>query len=136
MDVIDTIAGLLADDDAGTDTDPTSMRIPTPLRTAAKLAHQHLDAPTATDMAVAGLRNAIEVALIRASLDAHYDRHPETRPSLGAIAIAIAAQDRHPLAEHPEKILAAAAQAGDRVTTPREVLVWADASMHTSAGQA
>jgi hypothetical protein len=38
------------------------------------------------------------------------------------------------MADLPEQILAAAAQAGDRVSTPREVLVWAEASMQMAAG--
>lgn len=134
MDLIDEIAGLLAEEEGRVETDPTSMRIPAPLRRAARLAHEHLGAPTATDMAIAGLREAIETALIRAALDAHYDHHPDTRPTIGHVAVALAAQDRHPLAEHPDQILAAADRAGDRVSTAREVLIWAEASAQAAAG--
>lgn len=127
MDVINRIIGLLGTDSDSADTDPTSMRIPSPLREAAKLAHEHLGAPSATAMAVAGLRETIETAVIRAALDDHYAEHPSARPSLGEVAVALAGQDRHPLADDPDRILQAAKDAGARVQTAREVLIWAEA---------
>lgn len=128
MDVIDRIVDLLNSDADSGDTDPTSMRIPSSLREAARLAAEHLGAPSVTSLAVAGLREAMETAVVRASLDDHYAQHPSARPSMGEVAVAMAAQDRHPLADYPERILAAANEAGDRVSTPREVLIWAEAS--------
>lgn len=128
MDVIADINRLLDLDDAATT--GTSMRIPRALRDAAALAVEQLGvAASVTELTTTALREALEAVAVRAALDAHYDSHPTTRPDPAEIAVAIAVQDGHPLAGHPDRIHAAyeAMRRLDREPTPRNILVWAEA---------
>jgi hypothetical protein len=99
----------LLEDAGSADTVVTSVRQPAALREALKVAIElGLDA-TANDAAVAALRDRLDTFAQRLALDAHYQRHPEVRPSLADQALAAARLDGDPLAEQPE-ILARAAR--------------------------
>lgn len=63
------------------------------------------------------------------ALETHYQQHPEARPSLVEVALALAAQDGSPLAERPDLIERAAAQVTSRHpdADADDVLLWAEA---------
>jgi len=106
------------------------MRIPTALRDAAALAVKELGvAPSATALTAAALRATLEAAVMQAALDAHYQRHPDARPSLGDLAVAAAELDGHPLADEPERIHQAASELVERHpdASPEDVVLWAEA---------
>jgi hypothetical protein len=128
LEAIDQIQRLL---DAGEGaTVNTSMRLPTSLRQAAALAVAHLGvAASTTSLTVAALRQVLETAVMEAALQAHYRQHPEAEPSLAEVALALAAQDRSPLASEPELIERAAAEVAARRpgADADDVLLWAEA---------
>jgi hypothetical protein len=128
LEAIDQIQRLL---DAGEGaTVNTSMRLPTSLRQAAALAVAHLGvAASTTSLTVAALRRVLETAVMEAALQAHYRQHPEAEPSLAEVALALAAQDRSPLASEPELIERAAAEVAARRpgADADDVLLWAEA---------
>jgi hypothetical protein len=108
----------------------TSMRIPRALRDAAALAVSELGAaPSTTALANSALRATVEAAVLQAVLDDHYVEHPDTRPALGALAIAAAEIDGHPLSSQPERLRRAAAEIAARHphATAEDVLLWAEA---------
>lgn len=125
---LDEINRLL--DEASDETVNTSMRLPVHLRDAAALAVAHLGiAASTTTLTAAALRQALETAVMDSALQAHYNQHPEARPSVAEVALALAAQDGSPLAERPALIRAAA----DAVLALHpdadadDVLLWAEA---------
>lgn len=126
--VLDKIVTLL---DAGDETSVnTSMRLPSSLRDAASLAVEHLGLATSTTaLTAAALRSAIETAVMAAALEAHYDLVPHSRPTLAETALALAAQDSSPLADHPELIKQAAADvvAHRPNADADDILLWATA---------
>jgi len=131
---IDEINRLLdAEDDV---TVNTSMRLPVNLRDAAALAADRLGAASSTTtMTASALRQMLETTVMDAALRVHYDKHPETRPTLAEVAQALARQNGSPLAARPEVIEAAA-----RAVTARhpnadadDVLLWAEAQLEMSA---
>ena len=131
---IDEINRLLdAEDDV---TVNTSMRLPVNLRDAAALAADRLGAASSTTtMTASALRQMLETTVMDAALRVHYDKHPETRPTLAEVAQALAQQNGSPLAARPEVIEAAA-----RAVTARhpnadadDVLLWAEAQLEMSA---
>jgi hypothetical protein len=71
----------------------------------------------------------LETFAQRTALTAHYDRHPEARPSLAELALAAAELDGDPLADEPALLR----QAVDEVVavkpdaTSDDVRVWAAA---------
>ena len=95
----------------GSDTDETvvtSVRQPSRLREALKLAVDlGLDA-TANDAAVAALRDRLDTFAQRLALDAHYAAYPGVRPSLAEHALAAARLDGDPLADRPDLLTWAA----------------------------
>jgi hypothetical protein len=108
----------------------TSMRLPDNLREAAALAVGALDlAPSATTLTTDALRAALEHLAFRAGLEAHYEAHPQVRPSLAQIALARAEQDGSPLADDPVSIERAAAdiQRMHPDADAGDVLIWAEA---------
>jgi hypothetical protein len=128
MQAVDRIIELL-DRDMGK-TSNTSMRIPTALRDAAAIAVRELGvAPSTTAMTAAALRTRLEAAVMQAVLDDHFRQYPETRPSLGDLAVAAAELDGHPLAGEPARIRQAALEVEARHpdAEPRDVLLWAEA---------
>ena len=125
---IDEINRLL--DEASAETVNTSMRLPLYLRDAAALAVAHLGvAASTTTLTATVLRQALETAVMDAALQAHYAQHPEVRPSLAEVALALAAQDGSPLAERPALIHAAAAAVIARHpdADADDVLLWVEA---------
>jgi len=122
------IGALLDRDDATTKN--TSMRIPVALSAAAAVAVDELGlAASTTTLTTDALRTALEAAVLRAALDAHYRDHPSARPDLGDVAVATAQLDGHPLAATPEVIRRAADDVAARHpdATPDDVLLWAEA---------
>src|SRR5215470_7618616 len=112
------------------ETSNTSMRIPTALRDAAALAVRDLGAaPTTTALTTAALRATLEVVVMQAVLDDHYERHPASRPDLGDLAVAAAQLDGHPLAAEAERLRSAAAEIAGKHpdASPDDVLLWAEA---------
>lgn len=119
-------------DVTGDETVNTSMRLPAALRDAAALAVEQFDAaPSTTTMAANALRQALETLVMETALRLHYEQHPEAKPTLIEVALALAAQDGSPLAGRPEVIAAAA----DAVVSRRpgadadDVLLWAEAQL-------
>ena len=86
----------------------TSVRLPIALRDAAALAAAMGLVESASEATVAGLRRSLEAVAQRAILDAHYERHPEARPSLAEVALAAAELDGSPLAADPALLRRAA----------------------------
>ncbi|MBW3643335.1 MAG: hypothetical protein KY447_10520 [Actinobacteria bacterium] len=134
MEVLDRINELLDADDATTVN--TSMRLPVTLRDAAALAVEHLGvAPSTTTLTAAALRSALETTLMDAALQAHFVAHPQARPSLAEVALALAAQDGSPLALRPKVIERAAAEVVARRADADadDVLLWAEAQQAAKA---
>lgn len=128
LTVLDQINRLLDAEDETTVN--TSMRLPTALRDAAALAVDQLGVASSTTMMTAGaLRQALETAVMTAALEAHYRQHPEARPSLAQVALALAAQDGSPLAQRPDLVERAAAEVLARHPDANadDVLLWAEA---------
>lgn len=108
----------------------TSMRLPVALRDAAALAVAKLGvSASTTTLTAAALRGALETAVMEAALQAHYVRHPDARPTLAEVALALAAQDGSALAERPDLVEQAAADVVARHpgADPDDVLLWAEA---------
>src|SRR2546423_1304738 len=96
VDALTRISELL--DRTDDETVGTSMRIPAAVREAAAVAVAELGvAPSTTALATDALRSRLEAIVIEAALTAHYDKHPEARPSLAELAIAAAELDGNPL---------------------------------------
>jgi len=131
---LDEINRLLDSDDDQTVN--TSMRLPASLRDAAAIAVERLGvSPSTTAMTVAALRQSIETAVMDAALGAHYEQHPEAKPSLVEVALALAEQAGSPLAGRVDLLTAAA----EAVVARRpdadgdDVLLWAEARLARSA---
>lgn len=107
----------------------TSVRQPASLRRALTAAVRLGLVSSANEAQTVGLRTYLETLARRAALDAHYARHPETRPTLAEVALALAELDHSDLAEHPELIERAAAEVvGYRPDADADdVLLWAAA---------
>lgn len=134
LTVLDDINRLLDADDETTVN--TSMRLPATLRDAAALAVDHLGvASSTTAMTSAALRAALETVVMTTALESHYQQHPEARPSLVEVALALAAQDGSPLAQQPDLIERAAAEvtAGHPNADADDVLLWAEAQRAATA---
>lgn len=132
--VLDRLNLLLDASDGSTSN--TSMRLPTSLRDAAALAVAELGlAPSTTALTAGALRVALETAVMRAALDEHYRQHPQARPSLAEVALAMAEQTGSPLAEQPAVLTAAAEQLLTRHpdADAHDVLLWAEAQSLVTA---
>jgi hypothetical protein len=130
LEVLDEINRLLDAD--GDETVNTSMRLPAGLRDAAALAVRHLGvADSTTSLTAAALRRLLETVVMESALEAHFEQHPDARPSLAEVALALAAQDGSPLADHPELVERAAAQVVERRpdADADDVLFWAEAQL-------
>jgi hypothetical protein len=117
-------------DHAGSETSNTSMRLPTALRDAAAIAVGELGvAPTTTALTAVALRAMLEAVVMQATLDDHYERHPDARPCLGDLAVAAAELDGHPLALQPERLRRAAVEIveGRPHADADDVVLWAEA---------
>jgi hypothetical protein len=125
---IDEINRLLDSD--GVETTNTSMRLPVALRDAAGIAVAALGAATSTTaLAAAALRTSLEALVMQAALDAHFEEHPGSRPSLADLALAAAELDANPLARTPELLRRAADEVAFRHpgADADDVLLWAEA---------
>ncbi len=128
LTALDEINRLL--DETPVETVNTSMRLPTNLRDAAALAVEHLGiASSTTVLTTLALRQTIETAVMSAALEAHYEQHPQARPTLAEIALALAVQQRSPLADMPDRVHAAAQAVLERHpdADAYDVLLWAEA---------
>ncbi len=105
----------------------TSVRLPTDLREAAVVATEMGLAGSMTELTVGAVRDALEAYAQRAILDAHYEAHPDTRPSLAEIALATAQIDGNPLALRPDLIERAAREIGavKADPSPDDLLIYA-----------
>lgn len=134
LEVLDEINRLLDADGEGTVN--TSMRLPTALRDAAAVAVRHLGvADSTTSLTAAALRRLLETEVMKAALEAHFAQHPDARPSLAEVALALALQDGSPLADRPELIERAATQVVARHphADADDVLLWAEAQQAAHA---
>jgi hypothetical protein len=130
LDALDEINRLLETTDG--ETVNTSMRLPVAIRDAAALAVAQFDAaPSTTTMTAVALRRALETLVMETALRVHYEQHPGAKPTLGEVALALAAQDGSPLAERPDLIArAAVAVAARRADADADdVLLWAEAQL-------
>jgi hypothetical protein len=128
--VLDELNRLL-DAEAGA-TVNTSMRLPVELRDAAALAVRHLGvSASTTSLTAAALRQLLETVVMEAALEAHFEDHPEARPSLAEVASALAAQDGSVLAQRPDLIERAATELLQRHpdADADDVLLWAEAQL-------
>lgn len=131
MTLDDVLAAL---DESDTATTVSSVRQPRALRRALMAAVELGWVPNANEAQCHGLRSYLEALAQRSVLDAHYESHPDVRPDLAEVAIALAEIDHNPLAEHRSLI----EQASREVMTVRpdadadDVLLWA-ASLHRHA---
>jgi hypothetical protein len=86
-------------------------------------------------MTVAALRQSIETAVMEAALRLHYEQHPDAKPTLVEVALALAEQDGSPLAGRPDLVKAAAEAVVLRHPDADgdDVLLWAEAQLALSA---
>lgn len=114
----------------------TSVRVPRGLRHVAKVLQEAGLISSWNDVLVQGARDRLEAIAHRAGLDAHYTEHPELRPSVADVALALARMDASVLADQPDLV----AQAATELTAVRpeatadDVLTYATALLaHSSA---
>lgn len=134
LEALDRLNRLLAATDD--ETVNTSMRLPAALRDASALAVEAFGASSSTTtMTAAALRKSLESLAAETALRLHYEQHPDTKPTLAEVALALAAQDGSPLADRPDIIEAAAkaVAARRRDADADDVLLWAEAQMAVSA---
>lgn len=92
--------------DLGTVT--TSVRLPSGLRDALRIAVEVGAIESITTGITDSLRQTLEDVALRLVLDGHYEQHPEDRPSLADLAFAEAQLAGNFLAEQPERLARAA----------------------------
>ena len=98
-------------DEARTDeTVVTSVRVPAALREASKLLQGLGAGPSFNEVLVQGARDRLEALVHRAGLDQHYAAHPELRPSVTSVALALARLDASDLADRVDLIDQAAVE--------------------------
>lgn len=95
----------LAEEDA---TVVTSVRLSTSLREAVKAAVRAGMDDNPNDAMLNAVRDRLEAFTQRLALDLHYERFPESRPSLAEVAVAAAHLDDNPLAREPDLLHRAA----------------------------
>lgn len=111
----------------------TSIRQPEGLRRAVQAAVALGWAKSANEGTVDALRDELVVFCRERAMEAHFREHPQARPTLAGVAIALAELDHDPLADAPELIH----QAAEEIVllrphaTPDEVLVWAASLQHS-----
>lgn len=88
----------------------TSVRVPQGLRQAATVLQKAGLISSWNELLVQGARDRVEAIAHRAGLDAHYADHPELRPAVGEVALALARMDACELAEQPELVAQAASE--------------------------
>jgi hypothetical protein len=133
LEAIERISGLL--DSPALAASHASMRIPTALKDAAALAGSELGVElSAAGLTSDALRATLEALVMQAILDDHYVRYPDSRPTLGDLAVAAAELDGHPLAEDPAGLRRTAAEIVDvhPDASPEDVLLWAEARAYAA----
>jgi hypothetical protein len=105
----------------------TSIRLPANLRRAATIASEMGLAVSMTELTVRGLRDVLEGFAQLQALEAHYQEHPQARPTLAELALAAAELDANPLAGRPDLIERAASEIGSVKDDPtsEDVLLYA-----------
>src|SRR5688572_32308624 len=88
----------------------TSVRVPQALRHAATILQEAGLISSWNELLVQGARDRVEAIAHRAGLDAHYAEHPELRPAVAEVALALARMDANELADEPELIEQAATE--------------------------
>lgn len=112
----------------------TSVRQPTALRAALRVAVGLGMDTSVNDATLQAVRERVEVFAQRLALESHYARHPEVRPSLADLAVAAAELDDDPLAAEPMLLREAAERVVEvkPAATADDVLVYA-AALHSRA---
>jgi hypothetical protein len=107
----------------------SSIRQPTALREALRVAVDLGMDSSVNDATVRALRDRLETFAQRRALRAHYGRHPKARPSLAELALAAAELDGDPLANEPALLRRAAGEVlkVKADATSDDVLIWAAA---------
>jgi len=98
----------LDDESATPATAVTSIRLPVALREAMAAAVAAGFDASSNELGVTAIRDRLELYAQRVALDMHYETHPDSRPTLAEIALALAELDGDPLAADPDLIAAAA----------------------------
>ena len=88
----------------------TSVRVPQGLRQAAAVLQRAGLISSWNELLVQGARDRVEAVAHRAGLDAHYAEHPQLRPGVAEVALALARMDASDLADQPELIEQAAVE--------------------------
>jgi P2-related tail formation protein len=88
----------------------TSVRQPAALRAAVREAVRLGMDSNANDATVHALRDRVETFAQRLALEAHYQRHPDARPSLMELAVAAAELDGNDVADDRALLARAAAE--------------------------
>jgi hypothetical protein len=88
----------------------TSVRVPEGLRHAATVLQEAGLISSWNELLVQGARDRVEAIAHRAGLDDHYADHPELRPAVAEVALALARMDASDLADEPELIEQAATE--------------------------
>src|SRR5690606_5261793 len=105
-----TVARALEELEAPGESVVTSVRVPEGLRHAATVLQQAGLISSWNELLVQGARDRVEAIAHRAGLDAHYAEHPELRPAVAEVALALARMDANELADEPELIEQAATE--------------------------
>lgn len=135
MTTLDDLAAAL--DETGGPSLVTSVRRPEALHRALLIAVELGLVGTATEAQGQALRELLEAVTQRAALEQHYAAHPESRPTLAEVALALAEAEHSPLAQQPELLEQAAREVLEvrPDADPDDVLVWAAClSRHLKSG--
>lgn len=127
------IAALARADDS---TAVTSIRQGRSLREAARLAVDLGWAGTASDGMNRALREQLEAFALSSALDQHVREHPQARPELAEVALALAEITHSPLADQRDLVQRAATEIVEVKpdADADDVLVWALALQSHAAG--
>jgi len=126
MATLDDLMAALDDTDGQSTV--SSVRQPAALRRALAVAVELGLVSNANEAQTDGLRAHLEALALRAGLEAHYAEHPQLRPSLAEVALALAELEHSALLQEPGLI----AQAAVEVVQVRadadadDVLLWAE----------
>lgn len=135
--VVDRIIELLDEPVSGSSV--TSVRIHSNVKQAQDLAREHLGlTDPMSDLVEQGIRDKLNALVFHAGLEAYFARYPQSRPTLGEVALAMAQQDGDPLATRLD--LAAFQQAAEQVVqhrpdaSPEDVILWLHAQEAPRSG--
>lgn len=114
---------------SGSESTVTSVRVPTALQDAVRIAVELGMDTSANEATNQSLRDRVETFAQRLALDEHYRKHPTKRPTLFQLARAAARLDGDPLADQPAVLEQAASEVAERwpEATGDDVLIYASA---------